>query len=350
MHQTLSQNLWLHELRNHKGTWMIHILCWSLLFIGLVWIDQSSRPLAFKMLVEAISILFYIVLVYFNIKYLIPKFLTEKTFLKYCLFMVGTIVVLTPIKVLIVYTLFLHYPEVQPSIIKDRSWYFLTNFLVMGGSTLVKIITDWLAYQRDSKDLQTQTMQSELRFLKSQINPHFLFNTLNNLYALTLKKSDKAPEIVIKLSEMMRYMLYECNEKRVELRKEVHYLKNYLDLEELRKGKTVDINFQVKGAVENQQIAPLLFIPFLENSFKHGANNHISKGFVNILLEVDARHIRFFIENSKAEALPTQNHKRSGGIGLVNVRRRLDLLYPNKHELIIEDNPKTYSITLDLDL
>ncbi len=350
MHQTLSQNLWLHELRNHKGTLLIHILSWSLLFIGLVWIDQSDRPLAFKMLVEAISILFYVLLVYFNIKYLIPNFLTEKTFFKYCLFLLGTVMIITPIKVLIVYTLFQHYPEVQPSIIKDRSWYFLTNFLVIGGSTLVKIITDWMAYQRDSKDLQTQTMQSELRFLKSQINPHFLFNTLNNLYALTLKKSDKAPEIVIKLSEMMRYMLYECNEKRVELRKEVHYLKNYLDLEELRKGKTVDISLKVTGEIENQQIAPLLFIPFLENSFKHGANNHISKGFVNIVLEVDASHVRFFIENSKAEALPAQNHKRSGGIGLVNVRRRLDLLYPHKHELTITDNPNTYAITLELKL
>ena len=149
---------------------------------------------------------------------------------------------------------------------------------------------------------------------------------------------------------MMRYMLYECNEKRVELRKEVHYLKNYLDLEGLRKGKSVDINLEVNGKVENQQIAPLLFIPFLENSFKHGANNHISKGFVNILLEVEPKQIRFFIENSKAEALPTQNHKRSGGIGLVNVRRRLDILYPNKHQLNIADNPKTYAITLELDL
>jgi len=350
MHQTLSKNLWLHELRNHKGTWLIHTLSWSLLFIGLVWIDQSARPLAFKMLVEAISILFYITLVYYNIKYLIPNFLTEKTFLKYCLFLLGTILIITPIKVLILYALFQYYPEVRPTIIRDQSWYFLTNFLVMGGSTLFKIITDWMAYQRDSKDLQTQTMQSELRFLKSQINPHFLFNTLNNLYALTLKKSDKAPDIVIKLSEMMRYMLYECNEKRVELHKEVHYLKNYLDLEKLRKGKTVDINFQVKGSIQNQQIAPLLFIPFLENSFKHGANNHISAGFVKILLEADTQHVRFFIENSKAEALPTQNHIRSGGIGLVNVRRRLDLLYPNKHELTIQDNPKTYAITLNLDL
>ena len=121
---------------------------------------------------------------------------------------------------------------------------------------------DWARQLRERQVLQTQTMQSELRFLKSQINPHFLFNTLNNLYALTLKKSDKAPEIVIKLSEMMRYMLYDCNEKRVPLSKEVKYIKNYLDLEGLRQGKNVTINFETEGSITDQKIAPLLFIPF----------------------------------------------------------------------------------------
>ena len=222
--------------------------------------------------------------------------------------------------------------------------------MIAGGSTIFKIVTDWIKYQRDTKELQTQTMQSELKFLKSQINPHFLFNTLNNLYALTLKKSDKAPEIVIKLSEMMRYMLYECNEKRVLLSKEVNYLRNYLDLETLRQGKNVDINFEVNGQVGDQQIAPLMFIPFLENSFKHGLNNQLSQGFVNIKMDVGPRKVHFFIENSKAEAIPLQTHKRSGGIGLVNVRRRLNLLYPNHYQLNIKDNPKTYANTLDIEL
>ncbi len=193
-------------------------------------------------------------------------------------------------------------------------------------------------------------MQSELKFLKSQINPHFLFNTLNNLYALTLKKSDKAPEIVIKLSEMMRYMLYECNEKRVLLSKEVSYIRNYLDLERLRQGPNVEINFDVVGNVADQKIAPLMFIPFLENSFKHGLNSQISKGFVNIKLEVNEQHVDFFIENSKAEKLPTIEHRRSGGIGLVNVRRRLNLLYPEHYDLDIKDNPTTYAVNLKLDL
>jgi len=154
---------------------------------------------------------------------------------------------------------------------------------------------------REKQELVTQNMQSELRFLKSQINPHFLFNTLNNLYALTLKKSDKAPDIVLKLSEMMRYMLYECNEKRVPLKKEVNYIKNYLDLEALRQGKSVRIDFEVNGTVSDQKVAPLMFIPFLENSFN-------------------------------------------------NVKRRLNLLYPEQYELEIHNNPKTYAVEMSLEL
>ena len=203
---------------------------------------------------------------------------------------------------------------------------------------------------KEKQELETQTMQSELRFLKSQINPHFLFNTLNNLYALTLKKSDQAPEIVLKLSEMMRYMLYECNEKRVPLSKEVNYIQNYLDLERLRHGQKVDIRFEVEGQIGEQKIAPLMFIPFLENSFKHGLNNHITKGFVLIRMQVESNTVYFFIENSKPDVLPPRDLRRSGGIGLVNVHRRLNLLYPENYALDIDDNPNSYVVNLKINL
>jgi LytS/YehU family sensor histidine kinase len=194
-------------------------------------------------------------------------------------------------------------------------------------------------------------MQSELKFLKSQINPHFLFNTLNSLYALTLKKSDAAPEIVIKLSEMMRYMLYECNERRVPLRKEVQYIQNYLDLEQLRQGQNARIEFELNGSIREQQIAPLMFTPFLENSFKHGLNNQLTEGFVRIRLDVEDHKVFLEIENSKAPVKPAQNHnKPSGGIGLVNVRRRLNLIYPDSYNLLVTDQPDKYKVNLDLNL
>jgi LytS/YehU family sensor histidine kinase len=208
---------------------------------------------------------------------------------------------------------------------------------------------DWWRYQNEKQVLMTQTIQSELRFLKSQINPHFLFNTLNNLYALTLKKSDKAPEIVLKLSEIMRYMLYECNEKRVHLSKEIHYIYNYLDLERLRQPKDADIRFVVDGHVSDQLIAPLLFVPFVENSFKHGLNHSVNGGgYVRLRLIAAGDELEFFIENSKVDQLPRQHHARSGGIGLANVRQRLQMLYPDDHTLEILDEPNRYAVTLRL--
>jgi LytS/YehU family sensor histidine kinase len=260
--------------------------------------------------------------------------------------------IITPLQMVILYFKYAGFPEVQAQIVHNQFTFFIFAFLVISASTVSKIIVDWARQLKEQQALETQTMQSELRFLKSQINPHFLFNTLNNLYALTLKKSDQAPEIVIKLSEMMRYMLYECNEKAVLLSKEINYIKNFIDLESIRQGKNVEINLEVKGEISEQMIAPLIFIPFLENAFKHGLNNHITQGFVNIFLELKGNTIYFFIENSKPENVPQQrpNAPRSGGIGLVNIHRRLKLIYPDQYDLKIRNTPKTYSVELTLQL
>ncbi len=327
-----------------------HSLFWLALFILLISLNSSNQNLLSTSSIELVNILFYGVVVYFNLFYLIPNYLSKKKFLLYCGLLFLSVIIVTPIKIFIFYFWFSYFPELRVKLLQLQNWYFLSTFLIAGSSTILKIISDWVRYQRDRQSLQTQTMQSELKFLKSQINPHFLFNTLNSLYALTLKQSEKAPEIVIKLSEMMRYMLYECNERRVLLSKEVNYIRNYLDLEGLRQGKNVDIHFEVMGEVKNQKIAPLMFIPFLENSFKHGLSHHLSKGFVMIRLHVERQQVRMIIENSKAESLPTQHHRPSGGIGLVNVRRRLNLIYPDAHQLNIKDNPQTYSVDLTIQL
>ena len=193
-------------------------------------------------------------------------------------------------------------------------------------------------------------MQSELKFLKSQINPHFFFNTLNNLYALTLKKSDLAPEIVLRLSEMMRYMLYESNEKEVSLEKEINYVINYIELEKLRQGERFQINFDIKGAPKQQKIAPLMFIPFLENSFKHGLDSHIKAGYVNAQLTLNEASVSLDIKNSKPKNVQPIKASKSGGIGLENVKRRLKLLYPNKHNLKINDATDFFHVALEINL
>jgi two-component system, LytTR family, sensor kinase len=328
----------------HSLAWFFFVVLLSI-FDSILNQDQSIGFIIFD---QIILMFFYALGVYFNILYLIPNYLSQKKYAVYLILLFLTVFIVTPLQIVSRMLIF-QAPDYEAYLIGNRPWIFLFTFLFIVGSTILKIISDWLRHQRERKELETQTMQSELRFLKSQINPHFLFNTLNNLYALTLKKSDKAPEIVIKLSEMMRYMLYECNEKWVPLYKEVNYLKNYLELERLRQGKEVEINFDIAGNVSNQEIAPLLFIPFIENCFKHGLSNTLDKGFVNISLNIEANSIFIFIENSKP-SVPARFHKRSGGIGLVNVRRRLDLLYLNKYELTIEDSPKNYSVSLELEL
>lgn len=237
----------------------------------------------------------------------------------------------------------------QEEVLNDQVSTFLSIFIIGAISTLAKILSDWLRSQRKMRELQTETMQSELKFLRSQVNPHFLFNTLNSLYALTLKKSDKAPEIVIKLSEIMRYMLYECNERTVPLEKEIKYMGNYIELEKLRHGKDADISFKCEGEVKNQKIAPLIFIPFFENSFKHGISNQLKKGYVHINLQVRDNETELDISNSKAPKAE-ENDDHSGGIGLENVKRRLHLLYPGKHQLKITEDEQQYNVHLEIKL
>ncbi len=312
--------------------------------------DSKEGSYPFILAKELVNVLFFAAIVYINLYYLIPKYLSQKHLLWYICLLILVALIITPIKTIVFYFFYSNNPDIQDYFIRQQDSIFLSVFFMGGISTVYKIMNDWVVHQREVTDLENKTLQSELNFLKSQINPHFLFNTLNNLYALTLKKSDLAPEIVLKLSEMMRYMLYECNEPRVPLLKEVNYIKNYLQLEKLRQYKNFKINFEINGEIMHQKIAPLMFIPFLENSFKHGLNNQISEGFVNILLEVKKHEVVLTIENSKSQSMPSLSGKKSGGIGLVNIRKRLNLVYPGQYLLNVKDEPNSYQIELLLQL
>lgn len=325
-----------------------HSIFWVTILVLFMWIEGTAQGFWFTFSNELVNLFFYAIVVYFNLFYLIPQYLTRKKFFTYLGLLVLFVLLITPIRVIVLYFKYSGELETQADLVINQNLYFLSTFLIAGSSTIFSIVTDWARQLKDKQDIERQSMQSELKFLKSQINPHFLFNTLNNLYALTLKKSEKAPEIVLKLSEMMRYMLYECNEKQVLLSKEINYMKNYMDLEQLRQGGHVDIQFEVNGQVSTQKIAPLLFITFLENSFKHGLSNQIAKGFVHVRFDVYGQEINFLVKNSKPDSLPHQLHTRPGGIGLVNVKRRLELLYPKKYELCIDDLPNSYEVNLKI--
>jgi LytS/YehU family sensor histidine kinase len=192
------------------------------------------------------------------------------------------------------------------------------------------------------QQLKAEKTQAELAMLQAQINPHFFFNTLNNLYALTLKNAKEAPEVILKLSEMMRYTIYEGKKDYVSINEEIEYLSNYIELHKIRYKKVVDIQFE--HAIEpSLKVAPLLFIILLENAFKHGVDSLSENAFIHIKLSVENEHIQFEIANN-FEA----NNDTSHGIGLENLKRRLQLLYKESYNLQMECKANIYKATLKL--
>ncbi len=328
-----------------------HSLFWLVFFGILLAIGRDNNiRLENQLRNEFLSLLFYMAAVYANIRILIPRYLARHAFF-YLLSVVILTLLITPIKIFILYLLFAESEYYQAILIQNQAPLYIGMFLVVLISTVLKVLTDWWNYQQEKRELVTQSMQSELRFLRSQVNPHFLFNTLNNLYALTLNKSDKAPEVLLKLAEIMRYMLYDCNERRVLLLREIEFIENYISLERLRLPKDAKVTMEVNGEISDQMIVPLLFVPFLENSFKHGLNRHMNAGgFVHIRLNLTDDYLTFFIENSKPLNLPEHLKPHQGGIGLQNLRSRLKMHYPFRHNLQIENQSDRYAARLTVEL
>ena len=188
-----------------------------------------------------------------------------------------------------------------------------------------------------------------MRALKAQIDPHFLLNTLNNLYSLALDNDARTAELLLRLSQSMRYRLYECGEDRAPLQGEIDFIRNYLELQQLRLGRQPNIHWQIDGPVEGKRIAPLLFMPYIENAFKHGLRGAYERAYLNIRLAVQEKSLLLTVENSKPpKRIPTEG--QPAGIGLLNTQKRLELLYPERHELKIIDSADAFSVRLKIDL
>ena len=214
---------------------------------------------------------------------------------------------------------------------------------------MLRFVEDWFELEAKKKQIENEKLIAELRFLKAQINPHFLFNTLNNLYSLAFINSPNTTVVIDKLSQMMRYMIYDSNHPKVSLNKEVEYMQNYISLEKLRLNNEVPISFKIIGNTEGVQIVPLILITFLENAIKHGISNNSKDAWINITLELSGKACVYTVENSKLLAQDEKTKEKSG-IGLQNVQRRLELSYPNQFDLEVEDNEKHYLVQLNLDL
>jgi Histidine kinase len=222
-------------------------------------------------------------------------------------------------------------------------------FPVMAGfAVIIKMMKrSWLK-QQETLQVAREKAKAELQLLKSQIHPHFLFNTLNNVYFLTLTASQKAPEMLEKLADMLRYILNECNRAYVPLEKEIKMIEDYMALEKIRYGDRLKMELEIKGDCENKMISPLLLIPLVENSFKHGASKMLQHPWVDLNITIEGQYLFFLLSNSRPEETIVSQH--NGHIGLNNVKKRLQLLYPSAHELSVVNGADSYEVFMKIDL
>ncbi len=224
-----------------------------------------------------------------------------------------------------------------------------TNLFIVIFVGMLLFAEGWFEFEAKKKEIENEKLTAELNFLKAQINPHFLFNTLNNLYYLAYTKSENTTEVIAKLSQMMRYMIYDSNYPQVPLTKEIEYMQNYISLERLRLNNQIPIRFDIKGSPDNILITPLIFITFLENAFKHGVSNNSTGSWVNITIELKNNECIYTVENSKiVKQNPVKEEK--SGFGLQNVQRRLELSYPGLFQLKSEDRSDRYFVELKISL
>lgn len=220
-------------------------------------------------------------------------------------------------------------------------------FISLLGSSLVSLSRVSSENEKALVQLEKAKLETEIKFLKSQINPHFLFNSLHNIYGLTVIQSDRAADQLLKLSDILRYMLYDSNAEKVPIQREIEYLKNYIELAQLKDSRGMDVKLDIQEGYKDLKVSPLLFIPFVENAFKHSQIEDLKNGFIKISLHTWEDKLVFKVDNSK----PMQAYMKDkvGGIGLQNIRQRLKLLYPEKHLLNIEETEDTFSIHLELE-
>ncbi len=343
-----------------------HILFWVVLSVFYDFISSFLSQTSFwETLLHDLMFFFPsdIFGVYFTLYFLIPRFLLKKKYISFTVyffvfFIILIIAVTMPLQYFGIYLDRVGTNKDLPSFIDYVKKTFLIaitiKLMIIGIATAIKLAKVWFNSQKRQQNLisekleiKLQLKESELKYLKSQINPHFLFNALNNLYSLTLEKSEKAPEVVLKISSLLDYVLYECNVPKIELTKEIENITGYIDLQKIRYDDKVNIEINTKGDPSEIRIAPLLILPLIENAFKHGLDKNVGNGFIRIKINVsDDNKFSISVTNS----MNGENNHTGDGIGLSNLRRRLELQYPDKYKLDIhsEDNHFISELCIDL--
>ena len=334
--------------------WKILLLwgSWSLISFSLTNGYQDLERFVTRMIPTSIG---FAIIILINVKYLLPIFYLQK---KYVQYIFSSMLLISATVILLYHEVFLwsdwfrlsppvRINEIGEVIIPRPSgvrWMRELTPLIIAllGSTLLEV-------SRFANIREKEKLASELKFLKSQINPHFLFNALNNIYSLSVMQAPQTSESVMQLSEILRYMVYDSNEEKVPLKSEINYIENFVDLHLLKASRGMDVSLDLDKTAADLRVAPLLFIPFVENAFKHSKIENLKSGFIRIHLKVDSNTITFQVVNS----IPKINFTKDdvGGVGLENVKKRLQLLYPNEqHQLIINQTNDQFEVNLKINL
>ena len=360
---------WLFQYKlYHLPFWMIYHYLWWSLGIGSAW--EAANSIFFS--IYSVKFIFYVVFqaagVYFNLYFLIPKFLEKGRYLTYISLLVLTLLSTAALIVTGYYAgallsdqTFLELYQTEPgnyfSFFKNNSLPSTVASMTLAMS--IKLTKNWIASQRRQQvlekrqqALEKEKLETELKFLKSQFNPHFLFNTINSIFVLIHKNPNVASESLAKFSDLLRYQLYECNEAQIPLERELGYFENFVELEKLRQDHNFELTLHTKTqSTGNLIIAPFILMPFVENAFKHISQWQDQPNWIKINFTLAGRQLQLDIANSISTQPPSPNGiMQHAGIGLKNVKRRLDLLYPGQHHLVIEKEDAQFQIALRLNL
>lgn len=355
-----SKSKWVDTLLQSR--WQSHILFWVLGWIIQALVSGTPYGSYSRTFIHTgIMLLPQVLASYLLVYYQVPQLLFKKKYLLFGLsFLISSYFFSALARTMVVYIIEEIYRT--PPFKQESIWEILTDFrelvrpnffrvyTVAFLMLIVKLLKENFEEKSKRELLEKKKIMAELNFFKAQIHPHFLFNTLNNLYVLTLKKSDKAPEMLLKLSEILDYMLYRCNDQYVFIEDESKLIHNYIDLEKLRYGSRLSLTLLEEIDNPKTQIAPLILISLIENAFKHGASGSFVDPVIKIELTVKDNMLLFSIFNTKnkIEQENQNNHKK--GIGLGNTRSQLQMIYPGKHHLEIEEKDESFRVTLKTDL
>ena len=321
----------------------IHAAVWILLLgiPGIMFWDQQffGLPAAFYLL----TTLYHIGLFYFNAFYLYPKLLNKRTWWLYIICLIALVCLSGFAKVFLLQVL---HPGFQFTAFNRRLIFFpLVPFLF--ASIIYRLVYDRIRFERMEKEARAQRLDAELKLLRSQVSPHFLFNMLTNMVSMARLQSTLLEPSLIRLSELLRYMLYESNEEKIAIGKEIEQIENYVSLQQLRFGEDVAISLNIQNDYPEGMIEPMLLVPFIENAFKHGIGM-VKEPFIQINLSVKEQQLYFSVVNNYNPA--NQSKDRHSGIGLNNVKNRLELLYANNYQLSIDNKNDIYSVHLNCKL